>query len=122
MARQIKTFKRKYKKVENPVNSEDVNEESGPLSLYESTQKLIRKSWQPSDPNDHKDLLKNLCLVISEGRLQLGSSDFNAICKFVRESMPMHHIDDLYNKNNQGKHFLLKYYVIRLLDNTGFSF
>ena len=100
MARQIKTFKRKYNKLQNPANSNEVDEESASLSLYESAHKLIQKSWQTSDPDDHKDLLKNLCTIIAEDRLLPGSSDFNIICKYVRESMSMNQIDDLYNKSN----------------------
>ena len=44
MARQIKTFKRKYRKLEVTLQQKDINYQVDPLSAYESTQKVIAKS------------------------------------------------------------------------------
>ena len=102
LARQIKIFKKRYIKVENQLHVNQADEQDASLSLYKSTHKLIGKSWQPSDPNDHKDLLINLCKVIAEGRLLPDSKSFNLICKFVRELLPMHLIKDIFNLDTQG--------------------
>ena len=102
MARQIKTFKRKYRKLEVTLKQKDISHQVDPLSAYESTQKVIAKSWQPSDPRDHKDLLKNLSTVIVEERLSTTSDDFNIICKQVRDCMPMHLLNSVYKQTSKG--------------------
>ena len=72
LARQINIFKKRYIKLESLIHLNQAEGEDASLSLYESAHKLIDKSWQPSDPSDHKDLLKNLCKVVAEGRLLPG--------------------------------------------------
>ena len=44
MATQIKTFKRKYRKLEVKLQQKDISYQVDPLSAYESTQKVIAKS------------------------------------------------------------------------------
>ena len=102
MATQIKTFKRKYRKLEVKLQQKNISFQMDPLSVYESTQKVIAKSWQSSDPRDHKDLLKNLSTVIVEGRLSTASDDFNIICKQVRGCMPMHLLSSFYKQTSKG--------------------
>ena len=105
MATQIKTFKRKYRKLEVKLQQKDISYQVDPLSAYESTQKVIAKSLQPSDPRDHKDLLKNLSTVIVEGRLSTTSEDFNIICKQVRDCMPMHLLSSVYKQTRKGNDY-----------------
>ena len=102
MARQIKTFKRKYRKVETCDNKEEPKESEVSTSPNNITHQFIQKSWESCNPLDHKDLLKNLSSVIAEGRLNPGSDDFNKICKLVREWMPMNQIKDIFNQNSAG--------------------
>lgn len=94
MARQIKTFKRKYRKLQKGGKNNDSRDDESILSEYVSAHKTIQKSWQPGDPNDHKDLIKNLCIIISQARLIPGSADYSKICEYVRESMPIHLIQN----------------------------
>ena len=79
MARQIKTFKRKYRSVEvlspkKECKQEIESKEETPISLYEATHNFIQKSWELGNPLDHKDMLKNLLLVIADNRLLPSSS------------------------------------------------
>ena len=102
MARQIKTFKRKLKKLNiNKINKE-VNESEVHISHHYTTHQFIQKSWESGSPLNHKDLLKNLSLVIAEGRLNLDSDEFDKICKLVREWMPINQIKDIFNQNDSG--------------------
>ena len=103
LARQIKIFKKRKIKVENQIHFNQADEEDASLSLYESTHKLIGKSWQPNDPRDHKDLLINLCKIVAEDRLLPDSRNFNQVCNIVRELLPIHLIRDVYRINVQGK-------------------
>ena len=103
MARQIKTFKRKYRKVETCDQKEEAKESEASASLYETTHQFIQKSWESGNPLDHKDLLKNLSLVIADGRLNPDSNGFDKICKLVREWMPINSIKDIFNQNSAGK-------------------
>ena len=92
MARQIKTFKRKLKKLKLNKNIKVVNESEEHISHHYTTHQFIQKSWKSVNPRDHKDLLKNLSLVIADGRLNPNSDEFDKICKLVREWMPMNRI------------------------------
>ena len=103
MARQIKTFKRKYRHFESIlIKIGDIDEESC-TSIYKSSQKIIKKSWKPNDPIDHKNLLKNLFSAIADGRLSTSSDDFDIICKLVRDCMPMHLLNNIYKHTANGK-------------------
>ena len=105
MARQIKTFKRKYKKVEILSSSAKDSNESTSESMYKSTLQMIKSSWHEKDPIDHKDLLTNLSYVVVQGKLVPGSEDFNRICTLVRECMPMHLFKSLYSFNMPSKSY-----------------
>ena len=106
MARQIKTFKRKFKKVEMLAPPEEEEEEKEveeqPISFYETTNEFIQKSWESSNPPDHKDLLRNLLLMIAKDRFTPISSEFGKICSLVREWMPMGMVKDMFAQNNSG--------------------
>ena len=102
MARQIKTFKRKLRNLEVDAPNEEIKEVNEPLSVFENTHLEIQKSWDQKSPQDHKDLLKNLSLIIAENRLKPNSYDFNRIWRFVRELMPFHLLWNLNFQNNSG--------------------
>ena len=82
---------------------EEAKEPEASTSLYETTHQFIQKSCESGNPLDHKDLLKNLSLVIAEGRLNPASDKFDKICKLVREWMPMSQIKDIFHQNSAGK-------------------
>ena len=112
MARQIKTFKRKYRKVEiwtSPLKALSLTTSE---SIYESTHQIIKSSWQASDPVDHQSLLLNLSWVVAQGKLVPGSDDFNRICTLVRECMPMHLLKSLYRYDIPSKFYHLEFLYI----------
>ena len=102
MARQIKTFKRKLRKVEAWISNKEIKEEPTSMSLFVSTHNEIQKFWESTDPLDHKDLIRNLSLIIAEGRLQPNSNDFNKIWRLVRELMPFYYLNSLYAQDDTG--------------------
>ena len=102
MARQIKTFKRKLRKVEAWISNKDIKEEPTSISLFVSTHNEIQKFWESTDPLDHKDLIRNLSLIIAEGRLQPDYNDFNKIWRLVRELMPFYYLNSLYTQDDSG--------------------
>ena len=107
MARQIKTFKRKYRKVEILSLSAKDSNDSTSESMYKSTLQMIKSSWHAKDPIDHRDLLMNLSYVVTQGKLVPDSEDFNRICTLVRECMPMHLLKSLYSYDMSSKKILL---------------
>ena len=107
MARQIKTFKRKHRSVEalcpkEEIKEEAENKEETPISFYEATHNFIQKSWELGNPLDHKDILKNLLLVIADNKLLPGSNVYERICRLVREWMPIDMLKDVYLQSCTG--------------------
>ena len=113
MARQIKTFKRKLRKIQQSSKKKEADENDDELSEYASAHKIIQKSWQMGDPHDHKDLVKNLCIIIAEERLIPGSEDYSKICDFVRGWMPIHLLKSLYAQNTISKYFFVNIIVVK---------
>ena len=107
MARQIKTFKRKYRNYDALLRNSGISNEESEWSIFELANKIIKKSWQSNNPIDHKDLLKNLFSAIADGRLKTSTDDFNIICKLVRDCMPMHLLNSVYKQSAKGKIILL---------------
>jgi hypothetical protein len=94
MARQIKSFKRKLRKVSDLYSQKESIQSQNIKSSFEYTHQII--SNPGSDvPSDHKDLLKNLVKVIDDGRMSPGSLAFDRISTLVRSSMGKKQIDSI---------------------------
>ena len=102
MARQIKTFKRKLKKVEMLAPIEETKDADVPVSVHDTTHQFIQESWGLGSPHDHKDLLKNLLFVIANDRLTPGSNEFDKICTLVRQWMPISLVQSTQCQNKAG--------------------
>ena len=102
MARQIKTFKRKLKKIGMQTPIKETQDTKANSSIYETTHQFIQESWEPGSPLDHKDLLKNLLFVIANDRLTPDSNEFDKICTYVRQWMPIDMVQSILNQNDLG--------------------
>ena len=88
--RQIKTSKRKYRKVQVcGAIAQNYNDSTSEL-MYNSTLQIIKNSWHEKDPVEHRDLLKNLLFVVAQGKMKPSSDEFNKIRTLVRKFMPIH--------------------------------
>ena len=107
MARQIKTFKRKYRSVGvlSPIKEckKKLKEKDEiKISIYDATHEFIQKSWELGNPLDHKEMLKNLLMIIAGNRLLPGSSVYERICRLVREWMPVSMLQDVLSQSCTG--------------------
>ena len=71
-------------------------------SIYETTHQFIQESWELGSPHDHKDLLKNLLFVIANDRLTPDSNEFDKICTYVRQWMPINMVQSILSQSNVG--------------------
>ena len=105
MARQIKSFKRKLRKVTDMYNQKESIQSQNIKSSFEYTHQIISNPGSEV-PSDHKDLLRNLVRVIDEGRLSPGSLSFDRISTLVRSSMSKKQVDAV--ESTQGIELKLK--------------
>ena len=103
LAKQIKALKRKIRKMSEFIEQQELNKEVQTKSQFEQVQDSIDNSWDTFYSREQKDLLRNLILVIAEGRLKPNSYDFNKIWEIIRGCMPLHIIQTLYKEKNMSK-------------------
>ena len=119
MARQIKIFKRKFRKIEMLAPQEEAEAQS--ISFYQTTHEFIQSSWKLVNPHDHKDLLKNLLLIIVNDRLTPDSNGFGKMCSLVREWMPISLIQNISNQRNLGM-FIFEIFVLKCFKCSTFEY
>lgn len=83
MARQIKSFKRKLRK----VNEWFAEDEESCKPLVPTASRIISVGSSKSAPKDQKDVMSNLVTMINDGRIRPGTFAFDRICSLVRGSM-----------------------------------
>mmetsp|Transcript_18811 Transcript_18811/g.16652 ORF Transcript_18811/g.16652 Transcript_18811/m.16652 type:complete len:134 (+) Transcript_18811:247-648(+) len=93
MARQIKSFKRKLRKVSEWCDTEE-NEMKDTKPCFEAAYNIIQQNTKLA-PADHKDLLPNLIKALSSERLSPGSLGFDRICSLVRSKLPQQSLNTI---------------------------
>ena len=95
--------------------------EAQSISFYQTTHEFIQSSWKLVNPHDHKDLLKNLLLIIVNDRLTPDSNGFGKICSLVREWMPISLIQNISNQRNLGM-FIFEIFVLKCFKCSTFEY
>jgi hypothetical protein len=84
LKRKIRTVEGKLKKSGTLARTSE--EEQELKNFREALNKL--DSFQGFELSDQKDVLRNLCKVIADGKLKLNSLVYNMICTMVRTHIP----------------------------------
>ena len=97
MARQIKSFKRKLRKVSEWCEAEE-SRITNSKPNFETAHRIISANTTYA-PKDHKDLFYNLIKGIDQGKIIKNSLAFDRICTLVRTKLPSQSLQNVKSTN-----------------------
>lgn len=100
MARQIKSFKRKLRKVNEWMQDGERELVVTEKSSCQTANTFLKNRCSEREPKDHQDLIKNLVAIIADGRLSMESLTYQRICSIVRASFSKSKLESIRSNSN----------------------